>query len=84
MFDQTGITRVRVAADVAAAGVSTLLQVVALRCANSFSWRLSDRADAALALRAVAARAVGLVQVVAALDRGDLLGVGLGVEPRLR
>ena len=39
--------------------------------------------NAAFALGAMTARAVGLEQVVAALDRGDLLGVGLRVEARL-
>ena len=54
-----------------------------MRCVNSFSWRFRTGPIAAFAVDAVAARAVGLVDVVAALHGGDLLGVGLRLEARL-
>ena len=51
----------------------TLWRYCSLRWLKSFIWSLRTGPTAALAVHAVAARAVGLVEVVAALDGGDLL-----------
>ena len=62
-----------VAADVAAAGVEHVAQVLLVEVDEQLHLVVEHGADAALALRTVAARAVGLVDVVAALDGRDVL-----------
>ena len=75
--------RVRVAAGIPAAGDHHVVEIVDRQVGEQLLLAVERRPDAAFAIGAVAARAVGLVQVVAALDRDHLLRIGLGVEPGL-